>query len=107
MRRSATLPEALAARANRPAGPDRKERSKTFERRIDAERWLSTQEADKARGAWVDPALGRITFSSWAETWLSLHVDLKRKTRAGYKSILETHLLPAFGPWSLSAIQRA
>jgi integrase len=87
-------------------GLDGRERSKTFPRRVDAERWASTQEADKVRGAWVDPTLGRLTFADWSERWLSLHVDLKPKTTAGYEAILRTHLLPAFGRRSIAQIHR-
>ena len=39
--------------------PDGRERSKTFPRKIEAERWLVEQEAAKATGQWVDPRIGR------------------------------------------------
>jgi hypothetical protein len=68
-------------------------------------RWLATEEADKSRGSWIDPALGRTTFEAWSAEWLEFAVKLKPKTRAGYRGILETHLLPAFGPWELAEIQ--
>ena len=48
-------------------GPDGRERSQTFDRKVDAERWHAQVETDKARGRWVDPAAGRITFESWFE----------------------------------------
>jgi integrase len=86
-------------------GPDSRERSKTFERRVDAERWATTQEADKARGAWVDPALARTTFDRWAEQFTALQVALKPKTAAGYAGILRRHLQPAFGSRPLGNIQ--
>jgi integrase len=89
----------------RHRAPDGRERSKTFARKADADRWLVTQEADKARGAWVDPALGRVTFASWAQEWLGLQAALKPKTRAGYDGILRTRLLPRFGPRGLASIQ--
>jgi integrase len=86
-------------------GPNGRERSKTFDRRSDAERWLATEEADKARGTWIDPSLGRVTFAQWAEEWLGLQIALKPKTRVGYEGILRGHLLPAFGDWPLTAIE--
>jgi integrase len=89
----------------RHRAPDGRERSKTFERRVDAERWLTRQESDKLHHQWVDPALGEIHFEDWARTWLGLQVDLKPKTRAGYESILRTHLRGAFGTWAIAAIQ--
>ena len=42
----------------RTRGPNGRERSKTFERRSDAERWLTSQESSKLQGAWVDPLSG-------------------------------------------------
>ena len=38
-----------------------------FDRRADAERWLTGQEASKLTGGWVDPALGRMTFEEWVD----------------------------------------
>ena len=40
-------------------GPDGKERSRLFDRRIDAERWLIGQEGRKLKGEWIDPQAGR------------------------------------------------
>jgi hypothetical protein len=37
-------------------GPDGRERTRTFDRKVDAERWLTAAEADLLRGTWVDPA---------------------------------------------------
>ena len=42
----------------------------TFASKGDAARWLVMVEADMARGQYVDPRAGRITFSEWAEQWL-------------------------------------
>ena len=33
-------------------GPDGRERSQTFDRKVDVERWLAQVEIDKARGHW-------------------------------------------------------
>jgi integrase len=85
--------------------PDGRERSRTFRRKSDAVRFLSAVEADKARGEWIDPKLARITFTRWADRWSKTTVHLKPKTRAGYESLLRTHILPAFGGVSIGQIQ--
>ncbi len=77
--------------------PDNRERSKSFRRKVDAERFAVAMESAKLRGEWVDPALGRRTFGSYADEWLSTAAHLKLKTRAGYESLLRRHLLPEFG----------
>jgi hypothetical protein len=46
-------------------GPDRRERSNTFARKVDVERWLAGIEVSKAKGEWIDPAAGRITLEAW------------------------------------------
>ncbi len=61
-------------------GPDGRERSRTFTRKVDTERFLATVEVDKVRGRWIDPALGKVSFEEWAERWMATTVHLKPKT---------------------------
>lgn len=84
--------------------PDGKERSKLHDRKIDAERWLVEQSADVAHGAWVDPALGRTTFATWAERWRAGVHGLRPSTVHRLDGIVANHLLPRFGGWPLAAI---
>lgn len=44
---------------------------RTFPTKGDASLYLSTVEADLARGQYMDPRSGRITFWRWAEQWLA------------------------------------
>lgn len=76
-----------------PAGT---ERARNFRRRIDAERFLVTIEADKVRGSWTDPRLARTTVEEWLPTWQASRVHLRRSTRAGADSLLRNHVLPHF-----------
>ena len=85
-------------------GPDGREHSKSFERKADAARFLASVEADTARGEWIDPKLSKIPFSAWARRWSGTIVHLKPKTRAGYESLLRTHVLPTFGRTPLGRI---
>src|SRR5829696_7679098 len=47
--------------------PDGRERTRTFERKQDAERFVVTMGADVLRGAYVDPNAGKVTFAQFAE----------------------------------------
>lgn len=47
-------------------GPDGREHSKSFDRKIDAERWLRTELATLDRGQWIDPDHGNITWSEYS-----------------------------------------
>jgi hypothetical protein len=85
--------------------PDGYEKSKTFDRKTDAERWLNETQTAKAHGVWVDPALGKTRFEDWAERWIvSRGPVLKAKTTYGYRSLLRSRIYPKFGPWRLEAI---
>ena len=67
----------------------------TFRTKADANIWVSTVEADKARGDLLDPRLAQRAFREWADEWLAgLHV--KPKTRLAYESSLRNHVLPVF-----------
>ena len=85
-------------------GPDHKERTKTFDRRVDAEKWLNINGADIARGAWVDPAAGKISLRQYANEWLDQNPELRSTTRAKYRYLLDAHILPTLGDLSLSAL---
>jgi integrase len=83
----------------------RRQRKKTFDRKIDATRFANTVEADLLRGDWIDPNRGKETFDVWAERWLTTLGDKKPKTAESYESIVRKHLLPRFGTWPIVAIE--
>lgn len=61
--------------------PQGRSRSKTFDRKRDAERYLSASSTDMERGRWTDPQGGRITIGSWAERYLATVVNLRASCR--------------------------
>src|SRR5690606_20590850 len=77
--------------------PTGRERSKTFRRKVDAERFAVHVEAQKQRTEWVDPDRAATRFDQWATEWLETRSHLKPKTRAGYESLFRVWILPAFG----------
>src|SRR5947207_7802278 len=87
---------------------DGRERSKHFKRKLDAERWVSSQVTDRARGVWIDDRRGRETFAAFVDTsFRQTMVGLEPSTRATNESYLRTHVLPAFGHMQLAAIDYA
>lgn len=86
-------------------GADGKERSRTFARKIDAETFLATTQADKARGVWVDERLANVLYKDWAAQWLRTTVHLKPKTIDGYDSLLRTQIFPTFGDIPIGRIE--
>src|SRR5829696_6324040 len=81
-----------------------RERAKSFARKIDAERFLRHVDADLLRGQWVDPQHGRTTVGKLAERWYATTVTLKPKTREDYRSLLNNHVLPAFGGRTVASL---
>jgi len=43
----------------------------TFPTKTDATRFLAVVEADMARGLYIDPRAGRVTFAEWSDRWLA------------------------------------
>lgn len=84
--------------------PDGRERSRTFERRSDAERWLKTSGADLVRGDWTDPQLGRMRFAEWVDRWEAGLVELRPTTKVLNVGVARNYLVPRFGDWPLSRI---
>ncbi len=84
--------------------PGGRERSKTFRRKVDADRFLIQVEAQKQRGEWIDPDLSATLFADWAHGWITTRTHLKPKTLDGYQSLLRNHIIPRFGGVRLDRI---
>jgi len=104
----------IARREDRPKpwlarykGPDGRHHSKSFRRKVDAEKWLTFEEGKALRGEWVDPTAGAVTFGEWSEQWLAGLHSIKPKTLAGYESLLRSRVLPTFGAVELRRITTA
>ncbi len=67
-------------------GLDGRERSKSFDRKIDAERWLSAQLVKLDRGEWVDPALGRVPWAEYSEHLQASRVHVAVRTAETYRA---------------------
>ena len=78
-------------------GPDGRWRSRTFDRRIDAQRWLNNELVKVDRGEWVDPRAGRVLFETVAEQWMAGRVALRESTQARDRSYLNSLVLPYLG----------
>lgn len=84
--------------------PDGAERSKMFDRKQDAERFVATVSADVLRGSYVDPEGGRVTFSEFAEQWLAAQT-FSEGTREATELRIRLHAVPTLGPHELRSIK--
>lgn len=84
--------------------PSGKERAQRFDRKVDAERWLTDNQNKRDKGLWINPVHGNTLFRDWAETWWATTPALRPSTRARDASYLKVHIMPTFGAQSLAAI---
>jgi integrase len=80
------------------------EHTRVFERRPDAQAHLDSLTADIQQGTYVDPRKNAETFGSVAEQWFATKAHRKPKTVVGYRSILDTLVLPKWGEVPLKRI---
>lgn len=92
------------ARWRDPTGAQRK---KSFRRKVDAERFLSELQAEMNRGAYLDPAAGKVRFEVYAKTWMAGLGHLKPSTALRYREVARTHVIPKWGPWPLAQVARS
>jgi integrase len=90
------------ARWRTPMGESR---SQVFDRKVNAERWLTSVEHSKLTGAYVDPAAGRTTVADYWATW-SERQPWRDSSRMSITSLFDRHVLPAFGGRALSSLRR-
>jgi len=58
-----------------------KDQTKTFAKKVDAQRWLADEQSKMNRGEWIDPRAGRVTLRGFYEEWSprQLWVDSTRE----------------------------
>ncbi|MGH3356614.1 MAG: tyrosine-type recombinase/integrase [Nocardioidaceae bacterium] len=79
----------------------------TFERKRDADRWLSATEVEMVRGTWIDQRRAEVTLGDWADRWLATASHLRPKTVVGYRSLLRSVIEPSLGNRQLGDIRRS
>ena len=89
------------ARYREPSGT---ERTKTFDRKVDADQYLAQIETSKIRGDWTDPRAGRRKFGEIAREVLDARVDRRATTRARDESVMRSLVSPTFGDRALNAV---
>jgi hypothetical protein len=78
-------------------GPTGRKHSKSFARKIDAERWLKVSEAEALTGHWLDPTAGAKLFGPHAEEWTAYKRSAVGETTAtNIEALLRARVLPEF-----------
>lgn len=82
---------------------DGKQRKRSFPRKLDAQRFLATVEADLVRGTYVDPN-DKTIFRDYAEAWRAAQVH-RPTTRAHVETNLRRNVYPYFGDRRMASIR--
>ena len=86
-----------------PGGP---QRTRQFDRKGDAERFLDGIRGDLAHGHYVDPAGARTAFRECAEAWRAAQVH-RPSTATQAETYLRLHAYPTLGARPIGAIRRS
>lgn len=78
-----------------------KQRTKTFKRKVDAERFLIDKLADLQRGIYTTPVDKSLTVAGWSAEWLAGAHQLRPGGRKAYRKDLDSYILPALGEFAL------
>jgi integrase len=79
---------------------------RTFATVTDADLWLSKKRVEIEERRWIDPDAGRMTVEAWSARWLAaVSPQLKAKTRASYRSLINSRINPDFGDRELSDLR--
>jgi integrase len=86
-----------------PGGP---QRTKSFQRKVDATAWLVKVQHDLATGVYVAARAGLTTVAAYASEWTGRR-QWRPATRDRVDRELRLYILPAFGRRPLSSVRRA
>ena len=86
------------ARYRDPLG---RQRSRTFTRKADADRFLREQGIEIDRGSWLDPRHAEMALAEWAIDFMALARRLSPTTQDTYQRDLDRYILPRFGSYRL------
>ncbi len=84
-----------------PGGP---QRARHFDRKIDAEQFLTRMTSQLLDGSYVDPSTGQIAFGAYAKTWKTAQVH-RPTTVAQVDAHLRNHILPTFADRTIASIR--
>jgi integrase len=80
-----------------------RQHTKSFQRQVDAKRWIATEEAKVVRGDWVNPAAGKVTFAAYYADWSPRQVWLSSTRENADLSVAGT----TFAQMPLRSIRRS
>jgi len=87
--------------------PDGRAYWRTFRTRSEAKAFEGTELSAHARGAWINPRVGKATFAKVAADWLEANPAKRSSTYARDETIVRRHLDPVLGRRSIASLRPA
>ncbi len=84
--------------------PDGRQRKRSFAKRSDADKFVTTVAADVLRGTYIAPDEGRLSFGEYAEQWARIQQH-RPATVDNVERHLRRHVLPVLGDRPLGAVR--
>jgi len=81
--------------------------AETFERKRDAEQWLSLIEAQLLRGQWINPDDQAVTLNEFGNRWIEERPGLRPRTVDLYRWLFGKHISPHLGQVMLGDLDAA
>jgi integrase len=81
--------------------------TRTFRTKKEADRFESTEKADRARGVWIDPRRSSDKVADVVAEWLESNPRKKGSSLARDKSIVKVHILPLLGKYPIGDVTPA
>jgi len=90
-------------------GPDglMRKAPETFERKGDADRYLTLVEAQLVRREWTDPGQAKVQLGAYAQRWIDQRPGLRPRTVALYTWLLGRYVTPHLGTVELGRLDTA
>ena len=86
--------------------PGGRHRSRSFKKKVNADKYRKEIEFKLDRGMWVDPREGKISFGDWFEQAWELAQPVKPRTACDRRARMVKHVLPLFGDTPIDRISR-
>lgn len=83
--------------------PDGRERNKTFQKKVEADRFCAVIAADLVKGQYVDPDAGKTPFETYAKKWIDAQT-FEETTREAVHLRMRLHAYPHIGDRFLSDV---
>src|SRR3954463_2858744 len=80
--------------------PGGRQRKRSFDRKVDAQRWLDQMRADMHRGQYIDPRAGSVRLREVAAAWAGGLAQLKESTAVRYAASSTGTYCPPSAPGS-------